>query len=459
MALVLNLTDGTTTLNLNDTTNYGIPDGEYTPAISKRRRSGMGGWQYDDVEERIPLHVRGATGAAALDNLIALIDLLDQAERFWMGEDVDPVLIQYLPNNTNLGAVVQSEVLGPVGDTTPWLRLSPYINDASNYELPEIEVRILRRGDWLAAADEASSSATEPSQLMACTLSESIPLYAPLSVDLSGMNYTTDDGGGFYSVNIPDGVLLLSSASDKIQLWEAENYNSSISSPVTDVVDATASGGNYIRMSSGQSVRYDGINSFYITGSLIAIYAMCHLTVATDQWQIYTSIYRDGSVGADEQSNTITLDGQTGYKPVKLGILGRASESFTLNVTVTRLSGSGSIEFDVFCLLALGQPSERTIAVNSLIFFDGAAATYNAAMGIRHKRLESRKPSGYVEFSDGTYGAGLPYDGDIHLASIGDKVYGVWMAGGTSDWKHNDDAGIVSLTMTASRRRAYLAPR
>ena len=87
-----------------------------------------------------------------------------------MGENVAAVYLEYLPHNSNLGSVVKCEVLGPVGDTTPWLRLTPYLHDPANYELPEIEVRILRRGDWLGDEDSDTATATGPAALMTCCL-------------------------------------------------------------------------------------------------------------------------------------------------------------------------------------------------------------------------------------------------------------------------------------------------
>ncbi len=444
------------TLNLNDQVNYSLGKG-WKPRVARRRRSGLGGWIYEDVVESIPLRIFSKVSLdACLDARDAIVARLDRAEGWSRDEPVDVVLLKCKVDGSSLTNPLQSEVLA--GDGDDLLELGAEFNETVKAWEIQAVIRVKRKGDLLGDVDSDTSSAGGPATLLTCTLAESLPLYSPLSVELAGMNYQTASAG-LYEINIPQGVLLIASAATRLKLIEAESFDSAVSSPVTDVADAAASGGHYIRMTSGQSVRYTGIDTSDIEGDLIGVYAMCHLTSSTDQWSLYTSVFRDGSIGADESAQTIIINGQTGYKPVKLGVLGRASDTFTLNITPTRLSGSGNFEIDVMGLIALGSLSERVVAVNSLVFFDAvAAATQLANMGVRHNRLESRLPSGYVEFANGSEGAGLPYDGNIHLASIGDTVVATWLAGG-NQWRHNDDAGVVSLSLAVGRRRAYLASR
>ena len=69
----------------------------------------------------------------------------------------------------------------------------------------------------------------------------------------------------------------------------------------------------------------------------------------------------------------------------------------------------------------------------------------------------SCRPAAYTELSGGVDSAHIRYEGNIHLVSVGETVLVMWLAGG-AQWRHEDDAGVVSLTLTASRRRAYLVP-
>lgn len=460
MAMVLKLTDGTTTLDLAATTAYAIPDGEWTPAISKRRRSGLAGPIYEDVEERIPLHVRGATGAAALDNLVALVNLLDQAERFWLGEAVAPVLLQYLPHNTNLRAVVQSEVLGAVGDKTPWLRLSPYVNDASNYELPEIELRILRRGDWLAAVDSISPSGTAQPAITTATFSETVPLYSPVTLKASNVDYENQNG-----INIPKGLWFVASEATRLKLVEGESFSSTgaTTSTCAIVVDANASGGNYAEFDHGED-GYWNLDETAIDGDLIGAFAMCRQTVGSDVWQLTTEIYRQATSGINLSQVVTLVDDGPAYEPVRLGVLSRADDDFTLHIQALRQSGSGKFNIDYLVLIVLGAPGERVIQFNAMtgvLPYTGLPGDIvDRQMAIDSGRLTMTRPRFQLqETSGGALVTTISYDGNIHLSSIGNKLYWLQMAGGGSGtWLWLDDAS-TTRNLTAIRRRAYLAPR
>ncbi|MBK8434523.1 MAG: hypothetical protein IPL28_25945, partial [Chloroflexi bacterium] len=143
------LTDGTTTLDLNDTTNYGVTYDQWAPAVGGLREDVLGGYSpYVDVSESIPLHVRGATGAAAMANLAAVGKLLDQAERWARGERVAAVQLWYMPTNSTLGGYLKAVVLGRSGGEG-WMGLSPRVNDAANYEIPGVVLEIKRTNPWL----------------------------------------------------------------------------------------------------------------------------------------------------------------------------------------------------------------------------------------------------------------------------------------------------------------------
>ena len=460
MALVLNLTDGTTTLELNDGTNYGIPNNEWSPAVSKRKQGGMGGWLYEDIEERIPVHVRGATAGAAIDNLVALVNMLDQADRFWLGEDVDPVLLQYLPNNSNLGTPLESEVLGAAGDRAGWLRLSPYVNDASNYEIPEIEIRVSRRGEWLAAAETPSGANGIEPAIVTITFASSIPLYSPLTIKASNIDYENQSG-----LVIPKGMWFIASESTRLKLLEAESFETTgaVTSTCAVTVDANASGGNYAEFDSGED-GYWNLDTTDINGDLIGVYAMCRQTAGSDVWQLVTDIYREATSGINLSRVTKIVDDGPAYEPVKLGVLSRADDSFTLHIQATRLSGSGKFNIDYLVLIALGAPGERVIQFNAMtgiLPYSGSAGTIvDRQMVIRDYRLAQRLPRFRVEVtSDSSLVTYVNYDADIHLATIGDKLYWLQMAGGGSGtWLWLDDAS-TTRTVTATRRRAYLVPR
>ena len=94
----LKITDGTTTADLTDQTNYQLVDGGWAPSVAPLRKSTLGGsGPYEDVIEEIVVNVHGTTAATCLANLAKLSQLLDQAERWSRGENISPVKLQCQP--------------------------------------------------------------------------------------------------------------------------------------------------------------------------------------------------------------------------------------------------------------------------------------------------------------------------------------------------------------------------
>jgi hypothetical protein len=145
------LTDGTTTIDLNDGLAYGVPYDQWRPAVGGLRDDALGGYSpYTDVREEIPLHVRGATPEQALERVAALAKLLDQAERWARGERVAAVQLWYSPTNSKLGGWLKAAVLGRGRGQGPMmLGLSPRVNDAGNYEIPGLTMDIRHTFPWL----------------------------------------------------------------------------------------------------------------------------------------------------------------------------------------------------------------------------------------------------------------------------------------------------------------------
>jgi hypothetical protein len=145
------LTDGTTTIDLNDGLAYGVPYDQWRPAVGGLRDDALGGYSpYTDVREEIPLHVRGATPEQALERVAALAKLLDQAERWARGERVAAVQLWYSPTNSKLGGWLKAAVLGRGRGQGPMmLGLSPRVNDAGNYEIPGVTMDIRHTFPWL----------------------------------------------------------------------------------------------------------------------------------------------------------------------------------------------------------------------------------------------------------------------------------------------------------------------
>jgi hypothetical protein len=157
--LYFRITDGTTTVTFNDGTlaNTGgtHPITDWSPAVASLRRDTLGGrGRYEDVIETATFDIIGADAPTIYTRLQTLNALLDQAERWALGEKVAAVIIQYSPvggTTSSTSNPLQAVVLGRAqGDTTQKIALpSDYPHTASGgLALRNITLRIWRRGAW-----------------------------------------------------------------------------------------------------------------------------------------------------------------------------------------------------------------------------------------------------------------------------------------------------------------------
>lgn len=288
--MILRLTDGTTTLDLMDITNYGVPYNAWTPKVARRRRSQMGGnGPYENVIEEIPLHVRGASAAAALANLAALAEMLDQAERWSLGEDVAAVWLQYQPTNST-GDVVQAVVVGDAGDL-PLVGLSPRVNDAANYEIEGITLYLERRGLWLAQSsanlvlngsfEDFSGGAFDDWSAtgVATVTQESSPVYdgtASAKID------TAAAAGLYQDLSIPSGFLCtvtawvyVSSGEAALAAWDGTTFFNKVS-------DSTTSTGAWVQLTVSKKAVSTGLRVGVIGGTSGGVFFVDNLRVEID---------------------------------------------------------------------------------------------------------------------------------------------------------------------------------
>lgn len=288
--MILKLTDGTTTLDLMDITNYGVPYDTWTPKVARRRRSQMSGdGPYENVVEEIPLHVRGASAAAALANLTALAEMLDQAERWSLGEDVTAVWLQYRPTNS-AGDILQAVVVGAASDL-PLLTLSPRVNDAANYEIDGVTLLLERRGLWLAqsSANLASNGSFETfsggaftgwsATGVATITQESSPVYA----GTTSAKIDTAAAAGFYQdLSIPSGFLCtltawvyVTSGEATLDAWDGTTF-------FNKVADSTTTTGAWVQLTVSKKAVSTGLRVGVIGGTSGGVFFVDDLRVTVD---------------------------------------------------------------------------------------------------------------------------------------------------------------------------------
>lgn len=155
----LALTDDTTTISLmwnqQASTSYLLRS--WPTAIAALNPNELG-FTYADVEEDLTLDIFGDSVSAANDALLDLTRLLDQADRWWRGDVVDPVYLDYWPDEGE--RIWRSMVLGRARrDETSGVRVAPtYQKDAQIWAIQNIRVRLRREGIWRTKTTIASGS-------------------------------------------------------------------------------------------------------------------------------------------------------------------------------------------------------------------------------------------------------------------------------------------------------------
>ena len=419
-ALVLKLTDGTTTLDLNDITNYAIPDQVWVPKVATRRISQLGGRSlYNDVTENIPLHVRGATPAAALANLQAVSELLDQAELWFNGGLVDPVVLQYKPINSSLTNPVEAIVLGP-GSSNSMLRLSPQVNSAGNYEIQGITVAIKRRGLWLGDTDtQTSSTATMPA-VQSVTMSNNTAVSTPTKVKATVSGTGLGVSGKC--------ILFMSSLSNGIYLAESSDL-----SGTTPVSSSQCSGGSYVEL---------GVNSSVTT------YTDTTITMNADakHFAVYAMMHNPDTI---DYLMTVNNAPQIRIEPTTSGpqlfFVGSFSSAQALSTVYFRVQPDGTItsklQMDYYVLVAMS-PHTSVVGLPSI-----SLASSGDYVEIDHQYLDAISPS----CSNGTF-TGSPFfnsrDNGVSVlfAGAGD---GRWSMHQTTKW---------NVAVEVERQAGFLVP-
>lgn len=212
------ITDGTTTVTLEDgsggATNYRLLAGSWSPAVAGLRRSQLGGaGPYSDVTESFDISIRDTTVSGCLDKAQTLHNLLIQADRFYNGEGVSPVVVKFVPKGATVSSVanpLQALILGAAsGDNTgSALSMGPVWDSvARNYNLAPVHVSFVRRGAWLHTTSTQTSAATNNGTAVTLTTMAAAKVYSPTDVGVTNFGSAASYSNGYVIVNNTTGGL------------------------------------------------------------------------------------------------------------------------------------------------------------------------------------------------------------------------------------------------------------
>lgn len=452
MAIVLKLTDGTTTLNLNDLTNYALPTDEngspqWAPRVAMLQRRALGA-PYEDVVEDITIHVRGSTGANALANVTALGRLLEQAARFARGENVSPVKILYRPHNTASGSDYEALVLGQAGND-PMLVLPPDLNHFDNKEIPGVVLHILRRGLWLCSTQSANAAANNGSLGGPIDLTAAVDNLSPTKLSLTNV---------FSRSDLPSGFLALTDTSGSIVVVNAEGMATGV------LYTSVADGGNYalntniLRYSPAdttlqRSSATSAISGF--TGKQIAVYINARISSGSTSYSIRVRFGTGATVLFDE-TPLKAIPATSAPQWFCVGVISLQYIPTYMDIVLQASAGSGQLDIDSVVIVDVGSPNTKVIGLDWKAYTSSSTVTVT----VDHRLLTGISPL----ISDASVAlVAWGWRGDVIFETKLRYVYWLLMrTGGASTatrWRTESGAAVHSNTVTATRSIAYLVPQ
>lgn len=462
------ITDGTTTVTIADgsggATNYKLSDDGWAPAVSALNRSAYGP-RYVDVTEDMELNVTGASRAACLANLQTLARLLDQAERWYLGENVDPVLIKYSPKGGTVSSAanpLQAAILGrDEGDETSGMSLPVTFDDLTfNAYVLRARVRFKRRGLWLANTESSGTqgaygNGAVNTSAFAVTAA-SLP--SPTRLTITNVGWGKSSSARYHGAY----VLVGEGGTVPMVVIEAEAGSAPGWSGTADT-GTRASGGTVLRYSpSGTAASSSATMGTALMPAgcdLVAVFANVRPSPVTD----FVLQGRLTSNGLGLQATPYVAIPATSVVYPRWVFLGQVPISGNiLSVGVRAAAGTAASYLEIDSLLLADARNVQALAIVAPGDDAEAYAHNSGTATINHQLLTEPVPG--LTLAGTTV---LPYKGDPAFYTRSGSVWGALLGsgGGTADggtsnyWRQvNDAASAFSNTWTVFRREGYLVP-
>jgi len=462
---VVSITGATAGTITFDGTTYGIDTRrEWRPNVASRRRGTLGGrGSYSDVVETIPIFIRSNTKAEVKTKLNELIAAIDQASRWWRGEPVTAVLLNW--DADGAGSPITSTILGQAGNNAQWLVLSPkYREHLDQFVIGPINLSFVRHGLWLGTTETKASSAStgNPAILTAATFTDDAPISWPYNVEVF-----FDLGGS--AAPLQDIYVFVQSAANKLWLAEAEARDGDSATGISDEVVATASAGNLTRIDcdSDSNVKWLYFDTtFPNTVNRIALYAMVrNRSAATVDWTLTGWVNAAGVSTFSYTRNTVIEAGDNVRQLVYLGVVGVEPSTNPRVYVVANPSTTGAggdvddLDVDFVCGIAIDEDS------HVVKMWDVNVETTDGDTNVQIDHRLDEKPSPLVSMdldSDSSVWHYPVYQGDALLMSKGTVVAAMVVGNDTAgtDWVLEDGgASEIDLTLSVTRNKAFLVPQ
>ena len=462
MATVLTITDGTTTINLNDGTNYQVLD-TWSPVIPVRE--GL------RTPESIALRVFSTTATDTIAKMSAIDALLVQAGRWSQGEAVAAVTLTYLPDGTALGAAVSAIVYG--GRIPP---IAGYINAARRLDL-WIDMNVTR-GDWLAASATASSgSDIEQPGIISKNFTIG-KINSPYDLTVTVAKSTGSTAGTTVPLILaPTNIMVYSTESDRIAIVEAQDLGAGGSTKWASSTDAgNKATGNFVLKYTATDTTWVGAVTSVLFSAItfdtsikrIAIYGM--FKASGEDHLVQIGVGRSSADDVRVYTKPVSID-TTNYaspRPVYLGTVAVPPSGLFYDITIKAKAlgaSSPNLECDVLVLV-----DAQNTGVSGAITYDSGAGGYSGsavatwdliAKGNVNSQLtaEFYQAVGAANFLNNYAGNARIKTRETTTSSAGVSclLLSPGQIGSSGEWRMTDaSSSPITAQFAADHRRAYL---
>jgi hypothetical protein len=475
------LTDGTTTITLADgaggVTNYPPTRDMWAPAVAGLSPGAFGRGPYADVAEEIEINIRGATPAVAMANLVTLASLLDQAERWYRGENVNAVLLQYAPQGSTVAATgtpYQAVVLGRAsGDETSGVNLSAQFASVGMISVIQgVRVRLLRIGQWLIGpVNTDGTDADNSGEVMTCTLASTFggPIaHSPLALTLGNVSTTNIatlyPGFVFVAGNSPVGDVGI----------KVINGGTSGASAPFSLINESANNAR----SGASTLRYTPTVTTFVTKRIgaiswssakrLGIFATVRNNSATTSFQIRAGYSKDTAQVAAVKTGTVLIGtNSTSPQAIFIGTLMLPNVQYgDLFVEIAASAASGTLDIDEFVVIRLDDDTSSVIGHDGMNLSGVFGAGVNVYLDLQHQLIDSDfsfilpQPFVGMHQSTVTNGIALTYRGNAQLRIGLTQINVLWLTTTGAKWRLSTGAGALqSVTATPKHYNGLLTPQ
>lgn len=467
MAQILKISDGTTTVDFLNDSAYRILS--WSPAVAPRNVGEWGRCPYSEVVEDMTIFV---SDAQATTKLATLRRLIDQAERWSRGENVDTVRLHYKLTSSSTELI--APIFGPPSPGAQAIILPKRYGDVTATQtIDQVTLKFKRLGVWLAntisGEDVAASSNVTHPTVATMLLTGTSYADSPYRLTLAGLSWREEIVWQSYFLAVNADTT--TNAAKKLILIDAEDMASSNPSSQSDTTNK-ARGNNVLR--------FDFTSNNSLISATKDVSSLTHPSVR--RWAVYAccrtdsivptrvAFYGQGSSRtAQTPLKTIAPNfnhDYTGSKPawIYLGSFSLPDQlkKVYMSVDIGLESSGGTIDFDSIVLMA-NDASDYSRAVTILgdsLTYPGTAIGSNRGLTLQHGLNYGITPYAYITDSANVLFQNYNGNPAFFAEAKSPAVAAIWLACGrynTNYWRPVDASNnLITSGFAVDRMKGTL---